>query len=101
MLALLLAGVIALSTYWMPGLALVVLLIVLGFAHSDRVFLGCGLLSLLVYLNVYYYTLNISLLHKAMILGGLGLVLLITRGLLPHLLGKSWEKLPEEGVDHA
>lgn len=101
MLALLLAGVIALSTYWMPGLALVVLLIVLGFAHSDRVFLGCGLLSLLVYLNFYYYTLNISLLHKAMILGGLGLVLLITRLLLPRLLGKSWEKLPEEGVDHA
>ncbi|GAA3916502.1 DUF4401 domain-containing protein [Litoribacillus peritrichatus] len=61
------------------GITLGVLILVLGFANSNRVLMGLGVLSLLSYLSFYYYFMDVSLLYKSFILGGLGLVLLAIR----------------------
>ncbi|MGQ0658384.1 MAG: DUF4401 domain-containing protein [Chromatiales bacterium] len=84
--ALLGALLAVLLSFYAPGLAIALLIIVLGFANGNRVVLGLGLLSLGSYLSWYYYSLQITLLNKSLVLVVTGAVLILLRYLLQHRL---------------
>ena len=62
-----------------PGLCVGVCIIVLGFAHGNRILTGLGIAALLVYVSSYYYTLEETLLVKSQVLAVSGVVLLLAR----------------------
>lgn len=67
-------------TLFANGIALSILLILLGYCERNKVLMSLGLLSVFINISVYYYWLEISLLDKSFILfgtGGLALGLLI------------------------
>jgi len=76
----------AASAIGLSGLSAGVTLIVLGFSASNRILLGLGLTSLLLFITSYYYLLDTSLLHKSVSLAGIGAILLLLRWLLPHIV---------------
>ena len=73
---------VALLSLQAHGLLQGVVIIVLGFAIGHRWLLGGGVLLLLLASANYYYWLEVSLLHKALSLFGLGGLLLVLRWLL-------------------
>lgn len=75
-----------LLSFEMPGLLLGILIILLGFNHSNRILLGLGIFSLLFSASSYYYLLEITLIDKAIYLAVLGFVLLLGRWIVFHLL---------------
>ncbi|NYT64359.1 GDYXXLXY domain-containing protein [Alcaligenaceae bacterium] len=83
---------------WMgaPGVSLGLLWLILGFAYKRRTVMGFGALSVLVYLGVYYYQLEISLLHKSWLLGATGLWLLASWWVLRSLVRGQ----RTQGADH-
>jgi hypothetical protein len=64
------------------GVVLALLLMLLGFSLGKRPLLALGMLLLAVFLVDYYYSLEVNLLTKSMILVGSGAVLLALRTLL-------------------
>lgn len=70
------------------GLVPGVVLLVLGFAVSDRWLMGLGIAASLVAVSSYYYWLEVTLLIKAGTLFGLGLLLLSVRWALVRWLGR-------------
>lgn len=64
------------------GITVGMLILLLGFAGSNRVLIGLGIISLLFYISSYYYLLNATLLEKSQTLLIVGLVLLVTRWLM-------------------
>jgi len=68
------------------GLIVGVIILVLGFANSNRVLLGLGLIALLFFIAYYYSTLSTTLLYKSIHLFVLGLVLLISYWILKKWL---------------
>jgi hypothetical protein len=62
-----------------PGVAPAVAILVAGFANANRVLAGLGVLSLLVYLSHYYYSLQATLLDKSGLLAATGIALLAAR----------------------
>lgn len=72
-------SVIAVASFWAPGLSVVVVAILVGFAHGNRVLLGLGILATLVYLSQYYYWLEITLLYKSILLIFTGGLLIVFR----------------------
>lgn len=68
-----------------PGVSIGVTIILLGFAGSNRVLSGLGIISLMFYVSSYYYLLETTLLVKAQTLFVLGIVLLSTRWLVLRL----------------
>lgn len=79
-----LAGALALAfvCVGVPGLAAALLVLLLGFATSQRLLMGLGTLALLGALGRYYYTLSATLLAKSAILLATGAVLLMFGALL-------------------
>ena len=73
------ALLIALLSLEAPGLASALVILLLGFAMSNRVLLGLGIAALLFFVSSYYYLLDITLLAKAGHLLLIGLVLLVLR----------------------
>lgn len=73
---------VALVSVPAPGLATALLILLLGFACSNRVLMGLGIVALLVFLSHFYYALNVTLLYKSAILAASALVLLGARLLL-------------------
>jgi uncharacterized membrane protein len=67
------------------GITAGIVIMVLGFAGSNRLLSGLGVLSLLFYISSYYYRLDATLLTKAQTLLIVGVVLLTARWLLLHL----------------
>jgi hypothetical protein len=67
------------------GLTLGLIVILLGFAGSNRVLMGLGIIALLFYISSYYYLLDATLLEKAQILLSFGFVLLLIRWLIKLL----------------
>jgi uncharacterized membrane protein len=61
------------------GISVGMVIILLGFAGSNRVLQGLGILSLLFYISTYYYLLDATLLAKSYYLLIVGLVLLVSR----------------------
>ncbi len=69
-----------------PTLMLGILIMILAFTHNNRLLLVLGIVSFLFSISAYYYYLEITLLQKSLILGVLGLVILIVRWFIFHLL---------------
>ena len=90
-----LAGAVMLAVFSLkiPGIPVGVCIILLGFAHGNRVLTGLGIGSLLLYLSTYYYSLNQTLLVKSQALAICGAVLLLLRWLL------HWS-LQQDGKNH-
>ena len=91
------AVVIALLNLKAPGIGPVVAVLVLGFANGNRVLAGLGILGMLVYLSHYYYSLQITLLEKSMLLACTGIALLGVR----LALHRYWPAAEAKGVLHA
>lgn len=77
-------GLLALALFWLPspGVAFALAWMLLGFGLRELRLTMVGGLSLLVYLLVYYYQLEIPLLDKAFWLGGAALLLFVLRALV-------------------
>jgi hypothetical protein len=65
-----------------PGVAAGLCILLLGYAHGNRVLAGLGGAALLLYAGGYYYELDVTLLAKAQALAATGVVLLTLRWLL-------------------
>lgn len=89
-----LAALVAAASLKAPGLAPAAVILVIGFAHGNRVLAGFGLAVLLAYLSHYYYSLQVTLLVKSGLLLALGLGLLGLRLVLPR-----WWPAPEREPD--
>lgn len=82
-LALVCVGLlVAGASIWAPGVGAGYLVVLIGFAHSNAILIGFGGFSLLAYLGHYYYALELSLLHKSVLLMSCGLLLLLARLLM-------------------
>lgn len=86
------AALLMATSFPAPGLAAALLILLIGFATSNRVLLGLGLLASGAFLASYYYQLHATLLVKSMILCGLGALLLALR-----LVLRKWLPLPLTG----
>lgn len=64
------------------GITVGIAILLLGFAGSNRVLLGLGVVSLLFYMSSYYYLLDATLLDKSQTLFIIGLVMLSLRWLI-------------------
>jgi hypothetical protein len=82
MLLLVLATVPALAAPHAPGLAPALLVLLLGVAGSNRALLGLGVVFLLSYLSLFYYSLGSTLLEKSALMMATGVVLLLARTLV-------------------
>jgi hypothetical protein len=82
-----------------PGIAAGLCILLLGFAHGNRVLAGLGGAALLLYAGGYYYELDVTLLVKSQVLAATGAVLLTLRWLLLRWLGRPARRGPGEGGD--
>lgn len=71
-----------------PGIAASLCLLLLGFAHGNRVLAGLGVAAMLLYAGGYYYELDLTLLVKSQVLAATGGVLLALRWLLLRWLAR-------------
>ena len=77
-----------------PGITVGMMILLLGFAGSNRVLMGLGILSLLFYISSYYYLLDATLLVKAQTLLVTGVVLLLVRWVMLNMIRR------ERGATH-
>ena len=73
------AVILALVSLKAPGIALATTMLIIGYAHGNRVLTGLGILGLLVYLAHLYYALQFTLLEKSVLLMCCGATLLAVR----------------------
>ncbi len=66
----------------MPGVAAALLVLVLGYWRSNHILLGLAGAFLLFYMGAYYYSLELTLLNKSLLLIGTGGLLLTLRAVL-------------------
>jgi hypothetical protein len=92
--ALIAAAAIAIVSYKAPGIATGLIIVLLGYANANRVLTGLGIFSLIVYLSLYYYQLQSTLLVKSGSLMITGSVLLVAR----FVLGRLWPAASQEGA---
>ncbi|ROR94910.1 uncharacterized protein DUF4401 [Sinobacterium caligoides] len=67
---------IVIATMDTEGITVGVLVLLLGFANSNRVLMGLGTVAMLSYISYYYYLLEVSLLDKSQTLLIIGVILL-------------------------
>ncbi|QVQ25399.1 GDYXXLXY domain-containing protein [Achromobacter deleyi] len=84
-------GLLLLALFWLPspGVGFALAWMLLGFGLNQSRVMVFGVASLLVYLGVYYYQLELPLLQKALWLGGAALLLFVLRAavwLVPRLM---------------
>lgn len=89
------AAILVLVSLEVPGIAAGVCIILLGYAHGNRVLTGIGIAALLLYLSTYYYSLGTTLLVKSQALAAGGAVLLMLRWLLLRLLAPNGNRSNE------
>lgn len=70
------------ASFQAQGLSVGLMIVLLGFAASNRLLLGLGTAALLFYVSAYYYQLQITLLEKAQTLLIVGVLMLAAYGLL-------------------
>ena len=73
--------ILILASLKAPGISVGICIILLGYAHGNRVLTGLGVAALLLYLSAYYYSLDDTLLVKSQALALSGAVLLTLRWL--------------------
>ncbi|MBA3470830.1 MAG: DUF4401 domain-containing protein [Herpetosiphonaceae bacterium] len=66
----------------MPGVAAALLVLVLGYWRSNHILLGLAGAFLVFYMSAYYYSLELTLLNKSLLLLGTGGLLLTLRAVL-------------------
>lgn len=76
---------LAVITFKAPGIMAGVLVVLLGFAHSNRVLFGLGVIALLIYGSSYYYLMDETLLFKSGILLMISITMLFSRIMLIRL----------------
>ncbi len=81
-------GTVLLGLISAPGIILSIGLMVLGYAKHEKLLITCGGLLMPMFLFLYYYNLDTSLMQKSGILIGSGVVLLVGRFYLKH---KNWD----------
>ncbi|HEX7951919.1 MAG TPA: DUF4401 domain-containing protein, partial [Burkholderiales bacterium] len=91
------AALVGLISVKAPGLGMTVTMLLLGFANSNRVLAGLGILSLLAYWSYYYYSLEITLLQKSGLLIGAGIALIAVR----LAARRHWPMPDDKGAGHA
>jgi uncharacterized membrane protein len=79
---------LSIGTFYANGIVSGIVIIVLGFAIQNKILLALGVISAILNLSSYYYFLDISLLNKSFILGGLGGTSLILAYLSKHISDK-------------
>ncbi len=72
----------AVATFKAPGMGVGLVVLLLGFAHKNRVIFALGVISLLIYSSAYYYVMAETLLFKSALLFLVAALLLISRLLL-------------------
>lgn len=77
------------------GLSSALLVLLVGFARQNKVLMILGGLALLGFVCWYYYSLQITLLHKSMILMAIGVVLLLGALLLKYSMALNKENKSE------
>jgi uncharacterized membrane protein len=85
------AVILVLVSLEVPGIPVGLCIILLGYAHSNRVLTGLGIAALLLYISTYYYSLDQTLLVKSQALAVSGAALLMLRWLLLKLLWRNGE----------
>ena len=83
--ALVLSLLMAVAGWWMPGMSLGLLVLLLGFARGRPALMGLGAAAGLVHLSMFYYSLASTLLVKSISLVVLGVVLLLAGWALPRI----------------
>jgi len=78
--------ILVLVSLKVPGIPAGVCIVLLGYAHGNRLLTGLGAAALLLYLSTYYYSLDATLLLKSQALAISGAVLLVLRWALMHSL---------------
>lgn len=73
------------------GITVGIMIMLLGYAGSNRVLLGLGIISLLFYISSYYYLLDATLLAKSQALLVVGLVLFAIRWLMLRVIPSAVE----------
>ena len=73
------AGIVLLGVISAPGILLTISLLVLGYAKHEKLMTIMGALFMPLFLWMYYYHMEVSLLQKSAILMGSGVVLLAAR----------------------
>lgn len=71
--------ILAVMTLKAPGIMVGLIVILLGFAQSNRLMLGLGIISLLFYSSSYYYMMAETLLFKSVVLFAIAVFMLICR----------------------
>ena len=82
-------GAVLLGLMAAPGMLLAIMLLVLGYARHERPLLATGVALIPVFLFLYYYQLDLSLLQKSAALAGSGALLLAGRF---YLRRRGWDK---------
>ena len=82
------------------GFSAAMVIIILGFSRSNRVMMGMGIIALLGFCSVYYYTMEQTLLYKSAILFVVGILMLMARFALVRFWPET-EKADAQGVKHA
>lgn len=83
------SGAVLLGLISAPGIILAIGLMILGYAKHEKLLITLGGLLTPIFLFLYYYNLDISLMHKSGILLGSGILLLAGRLYLKY---KGWDK---------
>ena len=77
--ALACAILLALMSLKAPGIGIATLILVVGFAHGNRLLTGMGIAAQIGYLSYFYYNLENTLLEKSILMAVSGIVLLAVR----------------------
>lgn len=88
-------AVLAAVSWQAPGVPVAVMLLLLGFAGGNRLLMGAGIAAGLAFASFYYYSLEMTLLDKSMVLAATGALVLAARW-----AGLRW-LFPPEVPDHA
>ena len=85
-LVLLFALLLGLVTLNAPGIGVCLVILLVGFAHSNRVLVGLAISSLVVYSSTYYFMMEETLLYKSGLLLVVAALMLLGRFLLNSTL---------------
>lgn len=68
---------ILLGVMYLTGAVFSIILLLLGYAKDQRLLMAIGMILLPIFLVIHYYSLDLTLINKAILLGGGGVLLLL------------------------
>lgn len=80
---------VMLATYFMPGFGAAALMLMIAFAHSNRILTGMSVLAMLGFLSHFYYQMQMNLYDKSLVLAATALSLFLLRSLMLRLFPES------------